>query len=267
MNSLKKAIILLTVFALLAIYPLGNFSSIVKENYSSEADTKDGISYIQSLASGDLSQAESYVKKAEEIRNYVPKTNAQLASELLKKLENGETTYKKIFKNVCIAGDSLMKGLESYEILNKKRLVTEISASLYHLDDNRKKIVKKNPDVLILHYGLNMLGNDDASLAGFIEMYTKQIKKLKKALPETRIIVSSIFPVDRETATAKHFGRINAYNKALKKMCKKQKIEFLNNSPLFKDIEYSYNGDGIHLTKAFYKEHWLKYVIKEMEIV
>lgn len=269
MNTLKKAIILLIVFALLVIYPLGNFFVVVKEKYVSQADTQEGISYIQKLASLDLGEAEKLVNGAEKIRNshYVTYTSSQLAQELLIKLEKGETSYKKIFKNTVFAGDSLMEGLKAFEILNKKRLVTQISASLYHLKENRKKIVEKKPKVLILHYGLNMLGNDDASLKGFIQMYTKQIKKLKKALPETRIIVSSIFPVDREIAKAKHFGRIKAYNKALKKMCGDLKVDFLNSTPLFKEIEYSYNGDGIHLTKEFYRDHWLKYVIKEMEIV
>lgn len=266
MNKLKKVIILLTVFALLAAFPLGNFPSVIRENYSYAEDTHEGVSYIRMLCEADVAEAEKLVSEADKIRNYVPETNAQLAKENLALLEQGKTTYKKLFKNVCIAGDSLMDGLKSYGILNKKRLFTQVSASLWHLEDNIKKIVKKKPGVLILHYGINMLGNDEESLAGYIEMYTKCIKKLKKALPDTRIIISSIFPVDREIATRKELGRIGKYNKALKKMCKKQKVDFLNNTPLFKEIEYMYGRDGIHLPEAFYRDHWLKYIIEEMEI-
>ncbi len=255
------------VFALLAVYPAGNFLSVSKENYSSESDTEAGISYLQSLSSADAAQAEAIVYQAEESRIFDSMTAAEIAAKNLEMLEKGKTTYKKLFKNVYIAGDSLMHGLESYGVLSKKRLCTQVSATLYHLEDNMKKIVKKKPGTLILHYGINMLGNDDDSLAGYIEMYTKNIKKLKKKLPETRIIVSSIFPVDRKIAKRKELGKIKKYNKALKKMCKKLDVDYLNNSPLFKEIEYMYGRDGIHLPEAFYRDHWLKYVIKEMEII
>ena len=50
-------------------------------------------------------------------------------------------------------------------------------------------------------------------------------------------------------------------------MCKSLGVDYLDNSPLFEKIEYMYGRDGIHLPEAFYSKHWLKYVIKEMEIV
>ncbi|MBR5438321.1 MAG: hypothetical protein IKV21_05320 [Clostridia bacterium] len=264
---MKKVIIILIVSALLIGYPVSNFSSLIKENYSSQADTAEGVSYIQNMEKADISQAESYVKKAEEIRNYIPKSGAQLAAEVLKKLEKGKTTYKKVFKNVCFMGDSLINGLESFGILNEKKIFSQVSASLYHLGDNYKKVIKKEPEVIVLHYGLNALGYTDEALDGYIKMYSKYIKKFKKALPETRIIVSSIFPVDRKVATNKLFGRIKPYNKAMKKMCKNLGVEYLDNGPLFKEIEYCYGRDGIHLPEYFYREYWLKYLIKEMEIV
>lgn len=266
-NRLNKVIKMIAVFALLAVYPTVNFLSVVNEDYSLKADTNEGVSYLQNLSSADVSEAEILVYQAEESRIFASMTPAEIAAKNIELLEKGKTTYKKVLKNVYIAGDSLMNGLESYGVLSKKRLFTQISATLYHLEDNMKKIVKKKPGTLILHYGINMLGNDDESLNGYIEMYTKSIKKLKKKLPETRIIVSSIFPVDRKVAKRKELGRIKKYNKALKKMCKDLEVDYLNNSPLFKEIEYMYGRDGIHLPEAFYRDHWLKYVIKEMEIV
>ncbi len=264
---MKKAIIILIVCALLVGYPLNNFSAVISENYAAEADTNEGVSYIQKMAQVDVSEAEDFVQKADEIRNYIPKTGAELAKEILDKLEKGKTTYKKVFKNVYFMGDSLINGLESYGILNEKRVYSQVSASLYHLEDNYKKVIKKEPKVIVLHYGINSLGYTDEALDGYVKMYSKCIKKIKKKLPETRIIVSSIFPVDRKVAKNKLFGRIKAYNKATKKMCKELGVEYLNNNPLFKEIEYCYGRDGIHLPEFFYRDYWLKYLIKEMEIV
>ena len=264
---MKKTIILLIVCALLIGYPLSNFSAVISENYTVQADTDEGVSYIQSIEQGDIAEAEKLIKEAEEIRQYLSKTGSERAAEALYNLEHGKTTYKKVYKDVYFMGDSLIKGLESYNVLNEKRIYAKISASLYHLKENYKKVIKKEPKVLILHYGLNVLGNDDESLQGFIDMYSKYIRKLKKSLPETRIIVSSIFPVDRNIAKAKRFKRIKAYNKALKKMTEELEVEYLYNDPLFKDMEYCYGRDGIHLPERFYRNYWLKYIIKEMEIL
>ncbi len=266
-NGLKKSIILLIIFAFLIGYPLSNFSSVIKENHTVPADTDEGVSYIEKMAESDIELAESLVKKAQEIRDYIPKTGSELVAEILYKLDKGKTTYKKVFKNVYFMGDSLINGLESYGILSDKRIYSKVSASLYHLEDNYKKVIKKQPEVIILHYGLNALGYTQEALDGYISMYSKYIKRFKKKLPETRIIVSSIFPVDRKIAKDKLFGRINAYNKAMKKMCKSLGVEYLNNNPLFKEIDYCYGRDGIHLPEFFYRDYWLRYIIEEMEIV
>ncbi len=264
---MKKAIILLIVCALLVSYPLSNFSAVMSESYTSEADTGEGVSYIEKMAEADVSEAEAFVKTAEELRNYIPKSNSERVAEILYKLDKGKITYKKVFKDVYFMGDSLINGLESFGILNQKKIYSQVSASLYHLEDNYKKVIKKEPEVIVLHYGLNALGYTDEALDGYVKMYSKCIKKIKKKLPETRIIVSSIFPVDRKVAKSKLFGRIKVYNKAMKKMCKELKVDYLNNSPLFKEIDYCYGRDGIHLPEFFYRDHWLKYLIKEMEIV
>ncbi len=255
------------VCALLVGYPLSNFSAVIKENYTAEADTAEGVSYIEKMAQADVDDAQKLVKKAEEIRNYIPKSNSELVAETLYKLDKGKTTYKKVLRNVYFMGDSLINGLESFGILSDKKVISKVSASLYHLEDNYKKVIKKKPEVIVLHYGLNSLGYTDEALDGYIGMYSKCIKKIKKKLPDTRIIVSSIFPVDRKVAKNKLFGRIKVYNKAMKKMCKELKVDYLNNNPLFKEIDKCYGRDGIHLPEYFYRDHWLKYLIEEMEIV
>ncbi len=264
---MKKTIILLIVCVLLVSYPVSNFYAVISENYKEQADTAEGISYIEKMDKADVSKAEELVKEAEEIRNYIPKSNSERVAEILYKLDKGKTTYKKVLKNVYFMGDSLINGLESYEILNEKKIYSKVSASLYHLKDNYKKVIKKEPEVIVLHYGLNALGYTEEALDGYVKMYSKYIKKMKKKLPETRIIVSSIFPVDRKIAKDKLFGRIKAYNKGMKKMCKELEVEYLNNNPLFKEIEYCYGRDGIHLPEFFYRDYWLKYLIEEMEIV
>ena len=249
------------------ILPLNNTFSLFKtEKTLAQNSFESADSLFVALDSVDTNEVELAIRQLEEKRTD-PTGNKKKVEELLKKIKKGKITYRKALKDVYIVGDSLMNGLEAYDILNSNHLITQVSASLYHLSDNIDKIVKINPPILVLHYGINMISTSDDMKDNYISMYTKLIKKLKKKLPDTRIIVSGIFPVDREKATAKRFGRVDAYNKALKEMCKKLDVDFLDNKPLLKKHSDCYGSDGIHFSKEFYEKYWLNYLIKEMEIV
>ncbi len=266
---MKKSILVVILAILFAVAPLKNTYFIFTEKTAQNKDEIDGQNYLQSVSQYDVKKAEKNVKKAKAEREYISfssPTSAEV-NAVLKKLKEGKTTYKKVMNNVYIVGDSLMNGLEAYNILNSNRLITQVSASLYHLSDNVNRIIKLSPPVLILHYGVNMIDTSKTQLNTFISMYTKLINKIKKGSPDTRIIVSGIFPVDTEVAKAKRFKMIPSYNKALLNMCKTLKIEYLDSTKVLNAHKECYGGDGIHLSKAFYEKYWLKYIIKEMEIV
>lgn len=261
---MKKIILSAIIIVLLVVYPMFNIVGLSKgEKETTQSDVSSGGEVIESLAAFDVKKAESNVRKAEEKRN----AGAIKVEKVLQDLKEGKTTYRKVFRNVYIVGDSLMNGLEAYNILNYNHLVTQVSASLYHLDGNKRKIIAMNPPVLILHYGINMISAGEKSLNNFITMYERIIRELKKSLPDTRIIISGLFPVDRDIASANRFAYIGKYNKALEKMCKELNIEFLDSSSVLKAHPECYGGDGIHLSKAFYDKYWLRFLIKELEIV
>ncbi len=267
---MKKLLIFFSVMLVLSVYPLYNFFSSAKVVEGTQADLKEGTDILSLYSVSDVQTVENdineFYKKIEQ-EKLAQESVSKKVTKTLKKLESGKTTYRKVFKNVYIVGDSLMHGLNEYDILNSNNLITQVSASLYHLSDNMEKIVGLNPPVLILHYGINMIGTKDAHLESYISLYAKLIKELKKNLPETRIVVSGLFPVDRDIAKAERFKNISAYNKALKSMCKKQKVEFLNSSSVLKEHPECYASDGIHLSKSFYEKYWLRFIIEKLEIV
>ncbi len=247
-------------------YPTVNFVAMQFEGNSPEITMENsGEVVLDTLAGVDAAAAQSAVIEAEKKRNDPTGAKKRIA-DTLRKLDKGKTTYRKVFRDVYIVGDSLMNGLEAYDILNSSHLVTQVSASLYHLDENMDKIIAMNPPVLIIHYGINMISTSQAQRDNFINFYTKLIKELKKSLPSTRIIISGIFPVDRSVARAARFGEVDTYNKALKAMCKKLKVEYLDSSPVLKAHKECYGGDGIHLSKTFYEKYWLRHIVKEKEI-
>lgn len=265
---MKKFVFSAVALLLIIIYPLCNLISMSSNKSKPSESASEGLSVVEQLEKVSVETADKAVKAAEKKREDV--ANRQSANSLvedqIKQIEKGKLSYRKVFSKVYIAGDSLMNGLEAYGILNSNHLFTQVSASLYHLEGVMSSIIAVRPPVLILHYGLNMIGDQQYHVDSFITQYTKDIKSLKKQLPDTRIIVSLLFPVDTSVATAKRFKYVSRYNKRLIEMCKQLKVEYLDSSPVFKGHNEFYGADGIHLSASFYSKYWLKYIMREMEI-
>jgi len=143
---LKKSVLVLILAVILTLYPVRNFITLANTEGAETTSHNEAEEYLRELYDYDIKKAQSNVKKASNLRNDKgAPTNVEI-NKIIKKLDEGKTTYRKIFKDVYIVGDSLMNGLECYNILNSNRLITQVSASLYHLSGNVKKIVKASPD-------------------------------------------------------------------------------------------------------------------------
>ncbi len=265
---MKKTVVYIAVFLLIFSVIGFNFASVVAESpFVDQAEEVD-ISILKKLSSIKVKDIEEEIRVAEE------ELEAQLSQEpdvdpvedTLKKLKKGKISLRKVFADTCFVGDSLINGLEVYNILNKDMLMTKVSARLTHLEENTKKIVSLNPEVLILHYGVNLLWEDETGTQWFIDDYSELVTKLKKSLPHTRIIISGIFPVDTEVATDKIFTHIPRHNKALKKMCKDLDVEFLDSTEVVKNNKEYYSDDGIHFIASFYSEIWLPFIVENKGI-
>ena len=262
------------------IYPTVNALKMYSPAKDSDVKSVTDTRILSSLSQGKVENVRQNIYEANQEADYTEQeqTNQEQhkdeqqnqpqtqTNEILSKLDSGELSYRNVFRNVCIVGDSLMNGLETYNILNSNNLITQVSASLYHLNDNIDKIVSMNPEILILHYGLNNLDTGSYQPAKFIKFYTEILTELKEKLPATRIIVSGIFPVDTDKARASRFGRIDDYNKAIEDMCSQLSVEFLDNTPAFSEAKEYYASDGIHLSKDFYEKCWLRTIVAEKEI-
>ncbi len=252
---------------IMLIYPTVNALKMYSSK-SSPVVTETDTQLLSSLSQGKVENVRHNIDKVKQELDFQQQQNQQQSEkeEILNKLDNGEISYRNLYKDVYIAGDSLMNGLEAYNILNSNNLITQVSASLYHLSENKAKLVRMSPKVLILHYGLNNLEKGSHQPAKFIAFYTELLTELKEELPYSRIIVSSIFPVDTSKARASRFRRIDEYNSAMKEMCAQLGVDFLDNSDSFAESEEYYAYDGIHLSREFYEKYWLRSIVAEKEI-
>lgn len=258
---MKKAVSFMAVIMVLFTVAALNLSGALSgTEIRDKTEPEKGI--FDSFSSFDASEVENKIRKAENER-----LQKQGVEEVINELEEGTVDVRKIFADTCFVGDSLMNGLEIYDILNSDMLMTQVSAGLDHLEGCIGSIISINPENLILHYGLNMLSEFDYGKDDFIDYYSELINEIKKALPSTRIIISSIFSVDTESATDEIFKKIPEYNKALESMCNKINVEFLDSTQLLSECGDYYADDGIHLSPGFYSQQWLPFIVESKGIV
>ena len=122
---------------------------------------------------------------------------------------------------------------------------------------------KAKPEIMIItlgtNYGVSYLTEND-----FKACYTKLIRDVQKASPETTVILQSIFPVTT-TCTSKTLtnDKIDTCNEWVKEIAKDNGCPYLDTQSVLKDSnnalkpEYSsdatyQNDDGIHLTATAY---------------
>lgn len=264
---MKRKIISVILICAFGFAFYANYSSLLKNKNTPSGDINQGVSVLEQLELRSVDEAGKSIEVIEQKRlaNERNKDRKKEIQKVIKLIDKGEKSFAGVFKKVWFVGDSLMNGLEVYGILNQNHIISQVSASLYHLEENYDKIVSARPPVLILHYGINMISAQDVHLNNFIKQYSSIIKNLKKDLPGTRIIVSLLFPVDRSLAKAERFGAVSKWNKALVKMCKDEKVEYLDSSSVLKAHKECYAKDGIHQSKAFYV-YWLKFIMLEKGI-
>lgn len=112
------------------------------------------------------------------------------------------------------------------------------------------------PQRIIITFGTNNLSGSSTDATSFIERYTKQIKAIEEAYSYADIIVNAIPPVsEKRDYPNVTMTQIDAYNKAIVKMCETNGWKFLNSSEVLKDSTTGYaasgmmDHDGLHLSK------------------
>ncbi len=257
---MKDNIVKILLFLLIAVIPAYNLyglltdekmitSAAVDGDFSEDLtllNIKDIEKKIDSLVEERQSNREKERIKEERKKNY---------ERISKQIKSGKINFKQELSDTLIVGDSLMNALQLYKIIDESNIISMVSANFNHLEDNYSTIVANNPKKLVLHYGINMCEDSDERREAFISQYSAILKRLKKDIPDTVIYISGIFNVSGEAS--ERFPCVSAYNDALKSMCKKLGVKFLDNSKCFNGDETYYGTDGIHLKKEFYSEAWI----------
>jgi len=115
-----------------------------------------------------------------------------------------------------------------------------------------------------LMFGINETGWPSAKR--FVNAYWKLIKTVRKYQPDAIIYVQSIYPVSKKVSAEHSYmtnKRINQFNRAILKMCKKHKLYYVDVAAALKNkngnLPKSAAVDGVHARKKYCKK-MLKYL-------
>lgn len=173
-------------------------------------------------------------------------------------LANKEYNFSNDKKLVVFAGSSsirMWKDVQSYfpgyNVINNGFGGSQFSDLLYFYNE---LILQQKPEILFIYEGDNDI--NDKKKPGKVLKEAKQLtEKIKKGLPETRIIYISPKPSIARVQLKNEYIK---FNKKLKKYCKKQgDIGFADvwypmldkNGNLYKDV---FIEDGLHMNKKGY---------------
>jgi len=269
MRKLYVSVILI-VAALTVFILFNHFMYKNRSNKDAGAGTSATVSYLTESVQSDAEV--TLVSEPENTSSEQTITAPVITSEeeMIAVMSSAETTqfyeiedgnYRAAFDDIIIAGDSLVKAIEEYGILDDDQVLAEIGAHTWHLSSVTDQIVRSNPRYLILHYGENELDEEENAVY-FISRYRDCIERLKEELPDTEIFVGSIFPVQEKAHYSEPYTvNIPYYNELLKEMAEELDVHFIDYDQWWEtfDIDY-YEPDGIHPVRSFYTDEYLPYV-------
>ncbi len=201
-----------------------------------KTDTSEGLKIIEQAESADVTAIETKI--------------GQLEAKDSKGQEDTRS-LKEIFGSAVVMGDSISEGFIEFDILNTSSVISKIGVELDELDEQVEQLVKVNPQVVFLTFGANDILATNGDEKAYIEQYKALIEEIQTKLPETKIFINSIFPVQKWRVEEEPlFEHIDAYNQALREMCDKLQIAYVDNTELVS--ERYYESDGMHFKSDFY---------------
>lgn len=261
-KALGIAGVLIVVLA--ACFMFFRLLDIVVPQEDNEVDTSAGMSYLAGTEQSEpaiTQTSEMTTSASEQVTETAATYSEETTSETTQFYEIEDGNYRAAFDDIIIAGDSLVKAIAEYGILDDDQVIAEIGAHTWHLSNVTGQIVDSNPKYLILHYGENELDEEENAVY-FINRYKACIETLKEELPDTEIFVGSIFPVQEKAYYSEPYTvNIAYYNELLKEMAEELDVHFIDYDPWWEtfDTDY-YEPDGIHPVRSFYTDEYLPYV-------
>jgi lysophospholipase L1-like esterase len=238
--------------------------------------------YLTGILNYRTSEGESEQKRVNILRAYVITlfsafvsvgSYAQVTNQnLYDTLPNMVDHYKKRtaeFQNdpvvtgrIIFLGNSITEGGKWEQLLGDKTIINRgIGGDVtFGIINRLNDIIIRKPSKLFIMIGINDISKDFPD-AVIVDNYKKIIQELKSKLPETKIFLQSLLPVNPSYPRfPQHYDKADhviSVNKHLQQLAIDENIVFINLYPLFLDaqgrMDVRYTFDGLHLNQEGYK--------------
>lgn len=243
--------LLILIAALLAVRLLA-----AGKPFSDLTDASEGIKFLTTAEEANPSLADDFLraKKKERLASI---QRSEEKEKLKDDIINDRVDVYSLFKEYVILGDSRAVGFSHFKFLDHHRVLAAGGDTILKVRDHMDKLKKLNPSYIYLCYGVNDAGlKIGGTPEGYAEKVLSVINEIQEALPEVRIYFSSIIWIS-ETAEKKNpaWGKIYEFNNTCRMMCTQNNITYIDNDEicLYLKEKKLWSGDGIHLSKSFYK--------------
>ncbi len=189
-------------------------------------------------------------------------------------LAETEDMGQEYIDKITFLGDSTTNGLRAYKMLSGGKETTQVwtpmsgtltlsyanVAKIVYPETNTEITIKeavelKKPEYLVITLGVNGISFMDET--EFKNEYSKLVKNIQAASPDTKIMLQSIFPVASSYDNQESINneKIRTANKWVLDIAKECGVKYLDTITVLEDetgfLPESYqNGDGIHLCSA-----------------
>lgn len=263
--SMLSLVLFISIIALKKLV-IDNFDCDKKSlSYANSIDDKKSDSYAESklnITKDDLKKMVDENEGNEEAPPDEARDNNDKPRDTKVAANSAKRDYKSIFNGDVFVGDSISDGLAYYDLIDSSNVIAKLGFTLLKAENEVDKIASLKPKNIYILFGANDM---DAKLSSemFTQRYEKFIKNIKAKSPNSKIYIQSILPVSDKAVKSKPYlnsARINEFNNALKKMAKKEDINYVNVASVLKDANVDlHEGDGIHFKYQFYIL-WLNYL-------
>lgn len=175
-----------------------------------------------------------------------------------------------IFHNAraMVIGDSTAEGLVAYGAIYDTNVIWTRGRTIQYMTADLDKAITYQPEHLFLSYGANDLLSWCGNVEGYINAYKESVAYIRSVLPNTKLYINGILPVDDSAVQRDENFKYEAlFNENLHNFCIENNIIFIDNRNLLNqnDGKRVFESDGVH-PRPFYYNLWANNMIELSKI-
>ncbi|MBR2729039.1 MAG: hypothetical protein IKD92_04110 [Lachnospiraceae bacterium] len=212
---------------------------------------RDYLRMLENRSPVDTAQQIEDARKEYQLRKQLQEYSAKRDAYRQELEENGVWDA---FDDYVFLGDSRVVGFDVYGFLAADRVLAESGDTINAITDRLDTVRSYDPKYVFLSYGINDIGVGLwPTPEEYADAYEDKIDALREALPDAEIYVNSILPATQYAVEGSPvWGGLPEYSEAVRRMCERKEIPFIDNDALVEERGNLYEQDGVHFQPDFY---------------